>query len=155
MVKFGLALCRLVYGKGFSYLRNDDFVTIFNLAMKKVSLRRREIMPKNRINAHPFILMEVLIKVTCANLTYLEAEEAVENLNARIKTSYERLVDATKFGKCLDLKSFKLFYVSMGIWERVKGKRVRKSPFGWWVIRKGITKLIEITKFNEVLVCKI
>ncbi len=79
----------------------------------------------------------------------------VESLLARIKESYKFLENETKFGKCLDLKRFKLFRFSKGTWHRVKGKRVRKSPFGWWVMRKGITKLIEMNEFKEVLVCKI
>ncbi len=38
----------------------------------------------------------------------------------------------------LSLKKFKVFYLNIKVWKwkRIKGKRVKKSPFGLWVTKK-------------------
>ncbi len=56
---------------------------------------------------------------------------------------WERIRESQKIlesGKCLSLKKFKVFYLSSKIWKcnRVKGKSVRKSPFGFWVTEKNM-----------------
>ncbi len=150
-------MCRFVYGSinGPSYLLNDDLVIISNLFVERVITFEKS----NEVLFSDFS-MAILIKEMFGSPDFeflgkfVKVEKVMDNLLARIKESYELLKNETKFGKCLDLKSFALFYFSKGLWCRVKGKRVRKSPFGWWVTRKGITKIIEMNKFNEVLVSK-
>ncbi len=147
-------MCRLVYGKRLSYLQNDDLVIIFNLFIERALLEKVESFSYN----YSSIPMAVLIKVVLekSNLgEYVEVEKVVEKLKDRTEESYEILEEATAHGNYLELKHFKLFYFSNNIWHRIKGEKVQKSPFGWWVMRKGIAKRFEINTSKDVLICTI
>ncbi len=60
--------------------------------------------------------------------------------------------------KGVNLKKYKVFYYGAQKWQRIKGKSVKKSPFGIWVNRKNVSRLIAFSHTayeNEypVLIC--
>ncbi len=156
------SMCRLVHGKGkfhSRYLPNDELVDILNLFIERV-VRETPTEFYKQISFFKYSIIELIKEMFLrgGNKAFgevVEGSEIVKELKERIEGCYELLEKGAKHGKGFDISGknkLKIFYFLDGKWYGIKGNTVWKSPFGWWVTRKSVTKLIPIDFFREVLV---
>ncbi len=151
-------MCRLVFYKigkkenHHFYVGNDELSFELNwfierYALPKIGEKRCEIF-KNILG----ILLGHFGKGRLENSLedFISCRKVVEAIRQRIENS-RRLFEKENF---INLKTFKVFCFFKGKWKELKGKSARKTPFGLWENKKKISKLMEIGKDCELLICE-
>ncbi len=141
---FMQAIGRLLFGKNLSYLPNDTLVTLLNLCLEKSSLHHSK-------DGTFWKTIQRILGWHAEALSFdrigINPENVIDMLRRRVEESHKFLEGK---GKSLDLTKCKVYHFYNRKWRRVKGKSVTKSPFGLWINKKRISKLIG----TNVLACE-
>ncbi len=83
---------------------------------------------------------------------YISSFEVISVFKERIEASQKKIFE-NELTNFWNLKEMKIFYFYNQKWREVKGKSVKRSPFGLWVNKGSISRLIKVNELGEVLVC--
>ncbi len=151
--RFILAICRLQFAinpkDSNRYLPNDEFAIIFNLFRDRLHFQS-SVFKANFPTQIIYLLSGVLEKEL--GKIHLDRFEVAKSVEKRIEESRLKLFAGNR--NVLDLRKWKVYYLFRGKWKRIKGMSLKTSPSGLWVNCEGISSIVELNEYEEVLVCK-